>query len=113
MFHRRCVVVTLEGEGRKLDDFPAAFGGFMGAKADASPVGRLFRVRERRAVFRKRHGEFVRQMRMTAAVAAALRKAEMGFLARIVDSARRVFRDALRQASAEIRAAHGPGYLGL
>src|SRR2546422_7125930 len=42
--------------------------------------------------------------RMRTAVAAALREAQVGLLARVIDAVRRVFRDALRQAMREVGA---------
>src|ERR1043165_616752 len=45
-------------------------------------------------------------MRMAAAVAAALREAQVGLLARVIDALRRVFRDAFRQTLGKVRALH-------
>src|SRR5690349_8405609 len=70
----------LKGERRKLHYCAAFERGFMGAQAHTGPVGRLLRVREWIAILSERHRKFVRQMRMAAAVAAALREAEVRLL---------------------------------
>ena len=67
-------------EAWKFHNRAAFERGFMRAQADACPVGGLLRVRKRIALLRERHREFMRQMRMTPAVSAALSEAEMCFL---------------------------------
>src|SRR5262249_55062207 len=106
-------VSGLVSEGRQFDDGAAAFGGFVGAKADAGPVGGLFRVRERRTVIVQRHGIFMREVWMAAAVSASLRKAKMRLLAGIVNAASRVFRNAFRQAFGEVGTLDRAGNLRL
>ena len=85
----------------------------MGAKAHASPIRRLARVGERVAVLDQRHGEFMCQMGMTAAMTAALGEAEMGFLAGVVHALGRVPGKAPGEALREIGALDRLGYLGL
>ena len=103
----------LEREGRQFDDRAAFEGGLVRAQAHAGPVGRLHGVRERIAILDQRHGELVRQVRMAAAVAAALREAQVRLLARVIDALRRVFRDALGQAPGEVGALDRLGNLRL
>jgi hypothetical protein len=54
----------------------------MSAKAHAGPVGGLRGIREGLALFSEGVGKFIREMRMTAAVAAALVKLRCVFLPR-------------------------------
>ena len=61
----------------------------MGAQSHARPVRRLHRIGERIAPLDQCHGKFVRQVRVAAGMSAALRKAQMGFLARIIHALRR------------------------
>src|SRR5258708_1231815 len=68
----RSVRLRLTAEVRQFNDFPPAHGRFMRANPRAGPVDRLIHVRERRAALHDAHDELVRQMRMRAAVAAAL-----------------------------------------
>ena len=61
----------------------------MGADAYARPVGRLHRIGIGIAVFLQSREKLVAQMRMRAAVAAALNERQMRVLAGIVDAAQR------------------------
>ena len=85
----------------------------MGAQADTGPVGGLHGIRERIALLDQRHGKLVREVRMAAAVAAALGEAEVRLLAGVIDALRRVFGDALGQALGEVGALDRLGNLRL
>ena len=74
----------------------------MGAETHAGPVGGLGSVREGLAPFGEGIGKLVGQMRVAAAVAAALGEAEMGLLAEVVNALRREALDGLRQALGEV-----------
>ena len=56
--------VSSLSESRKFHDLPACERRFMGAEADASPVGGLDRIRVRIAILEQRGDKFVRQVRM-------------------------------------------------
>src|SRR5687767_9130097 len=60
-----------EGERRQLHNRAALERGLMGAQAGAGPVGRLFRVGHRIAVFEEGRKKLMAQVRMRAAVARA------------------------------------------
>ena len=67
----------LQREFRQPHDRPALQRGFMGADADAGPIGARHRVRPRIAVFDERAHEFMHEVRMRAPVAAALDERQM------------------------------------
>ena len=69
----------------------------MGAKADAGPVGGLFGVREGIAAFDESHGELMGEVRMAAAVTAALHEAEVRLFAEVIDALRGEVANALGQ----------------
>src|SRR4051812_49299543 len=106
-------MLELNSEARELHNLATLERGFVSAKANAGPVGRLLCVREWSAVFGERSGKFMCEVWMAAAVAAALREAQVRFLVRIIDTLRRVTGDTLGQAVCEVRALHGLGNLGL
>src|SRR5262245_50020946 len=105
--------IELQSKCWQLHNRAAFECGFMRAKADAGPVGGLRGIRERIAIFDERHRELVRQVRVAAAVAAALGETQMGFLARVVDALSCVLLNALGQATGEIRALDRLGNLWL
>ena len=75
-----------EREGWKLHNGTALEGAFVGAEADARPIGGLFRIGEGIAAFDKTHDELVREVRMASAVTGSLGKGEVGFFANAVNS---------------------------
>ena len=69
----------------------------MSADANASPVGRLNGVGPGIAVFEQRANKLVDQVRMAAAVAAALNEAQVNILTHVIDALRREWTNGLRQ----------------
>src|SRR2546421_309500 len=93
----------LGGKLRQLDDGAALERGLMSAQTDASPVGRLLRVRERVAILRQCHHEFMHQVRMRSAVARPLGEAQVRLLRQIIDPFHRESPDRLRQPLRVVR----------
>jgi hypothetical protein len=99
-------------KGGKLDDRAALEGGFVGAEADAGPVGGLPGVREGIAVLDQGREEFVGQMGMAAAMAGSLGEAQVGLLAEVIHALGGERADALGQALGVVGALTGLGILG-
>ena len=89
--------MILERKLRQLDDGATLERGLMGAQSDARPVGRLLRVRERVAILRQRHHEFMHQVRMASPVARPLGETQVRLLRQIIDPFRGESADRLRQ----------------
>ena len=74
-------MVVSNAPGGQLHDLAALQRGLVGAEADAGPVGGLFGIWERIAILDERADDLVREVRMAAAVAAALDEAQVGLFA--------------------------------
>src|SRR5678815_1901078 len=92
---------------------PAFERGLMRAETDAGPVGGLASVREWIAILDKGADNFVREVRVTAAVAGALRETKVRFLSEIVDTLGREWLDRFRKPLREIRCLDRLGNLWL
>ena len=75
----------------------------MRQNAHEGPIHRLVQVWEARAVFDHTHHKLVDQMRMAAAVAAALNEAQVDILTHVIDALRRERTNGLRQQVGIIR----------